>query len=876
MATDTVVQSGGQQTVNASGSASSATISGRQDVSGGTASDTTVASGGQQHVHASGQATSTIVASGGTQNVSSSGLATDTVVQSGGQQHVHAAGQATSTVISTGGTQTIQASGTATSTVVQVGGQQTIREGGSATWTLVSGQQDVSGSASLTSVMSGGKQDIHSGGHATSTVVSSGGRQTIHIGGTASATVVQSNAQQHVSSGGTADGTTVQEGGTMTVDSGGRTSGHTLIQEGGLLQGSEWTNDGELELERHGSSSFGGDINGGGGITKSGTGTQSLAGTISQAKGFTVKEGTLDLNGGSYSADGHLVTLRGSGGQAQTVLLRNGARLNAGSGYVLADATRQGRVVFDTITAGATGKTLVEAVRGSHLDVDVIDSTLTGDIFYRDASTGLIQLTRSHLTGIIDPADMNIDAASIWTMTGDSLLNDLTLAGKIEFQAPVGTFVPKSLTVRSLAGQGGTVVLNQVLSDGSVQGDRLVVDGGKVTGNTMLDIRNHEGLGAQTVGDGLLVVEGKNGADTTASTTKDGFALKEPVYAGAYAYQLKAQSALGTGENWYLRSLPKAMYRPAAISIMSTMELTSLMTRDPLLRFTDRPGTGATGLHDLPRGWISAVYRGVDVEGRGDITPTFKASIAGVTGWADLWRQQNSRGAITRAGVYGALLEGQGRSRGDAGGVQGMATGQIRQTVSVAGVHLEHREPSGAYVKAAAQGSLNTGKITGADPLAVRGSGAAASLEVGKTFRLGETLTVEPQAQVIYQTQRFKRAELSGDTRVRMTTGDIVTSRLGAKFAWKPAGPASNTQVTVTTDLLHRGGGKHTAQFSKAGVPDTVLGAKFGGTSVGLGLGVQTQINKNWNVTGSVGYQRSIDGAKSQSVSGQIGVQFRF
>nr|WP_229008748.1 hypothetical protein [Methylophilus sp. Leaf408] len=46
-------------------------------------------------------------------------------------------------------------------------------------------------------------------------------------------------------------------------------------------------------------------------------------------------------------------------------------------------------------------------------------------------------------------------------------------------------------------------------------------------------MRNHGGLGVQTTGDDMLVVEAAGTADATAQITKDGFKLKQPVYAGA-------------------------------------------------------------------------------------------------------------------------------------------------------------------------------------------------------------------------------------------------------------------------------------------------------------------------------------------------------
>lgn len=172
------------------------------------------------------------------------------------------------------------------------------------------------------------------------------------------------------------------------------------------------------------------------------------------------------------------------------------------------------------------------ARNGTNLNITVTNATLLGDVIFQDTSSGLLSLTQgSQLKGLIDPVDVSVDASSTWTMTGNSLLKSLSLAGKIDMQAPAGAFTPKTLTVASLNGQNGTLTMNVQLGGNGSGADRLVVDGGTVTGSTKLAIRNASGLGAQTTGDGILLVQAVNGATTTAQSGKDGFKLAGPVTA---------------------------------------------------------------------------------------------------------------------------------------------------------------------------------------------------------------------------------------------------------------------------------------------------------------------------------------------------------
>ncbi|EHC6283947.1 autotransporter outer membrane beta-barrel domain-containing protein [Salmonella enterica] len=208
-ATNTTINSGGNQHV----------------FSGGSATSTTINRVGYQYVFSGGSATSTTINSGGNQNVFSGGSATSTTINSGGFQNVYSGGSATSTTINGSGFQYVSSGGSATGTTINSCGQQRVSSGGSATGTTINscGQQRVSsgGSATSTTINSGGFQNVSSGGSATSTTINSGGFQNVYSGGSATGTTINSGGQQRVSSGGSATSTTINSGGMLSVSSGG-------------------------------------------------------------------------------------------------------------------------------------------------------------------------------------------------------------------------------------------------------------------------------------------------------------------------------------------------------------------------------------------------------------------------------------------------------------------------------------------------------------------------------------------------------------------------------------------------------------------------------------------------------------------------------
>ncbi|WP_394682120.1 autotransporter outer membrane beta-barrel domain-containing protein [uncultured Comamonas sp.] len=92
-------------------------------------------------------------------------------------------------------------------------------------------------------------------------------------------------------------------------------------------------------------------------------------------------------------------------------------------------------------------------------------------------------------------------------------------------------------------GHLGSIALNAVLGDSSSASQKLIVNGDAM-GVTTLNITNLGGAGAQTTGNGILVVQ-------VAGTSFGNFELPEPGYiqAGGFRYSLAK-----VGNNWYLQS----------------------------------------------------------------------------------------------------------------------------------------------------------------------------------------------------------------------------------------------------------------------------------------------------------------------------------
>ncbi|PLQ02344.1 hypothetical protein CYJ10_03355 [Cupriavidus pauculus] len=139
---------------------------------------------------------------------------------------------------------------------------------------------------------------------------------------------------------------------------------------------------------------------------------------------------------------------------------------------------------------------------------------------------------------------------SAWLTTGDSNLTRLESIGSaVAFVPPTdGAF--HSLTLGGYHSEGGALGLMAALAGDGSPADKLVIDGGTVTGATALRIVNAGGKGALT-SEGIRVIEAINGGSAPAGT----FALAGRAVAGPYEYRLYRGSTQNPADgNWYLRS----------------------------------------------------------------------------------------------------------------------------------------------------------------------------------------------------------------------------------------------------------------------------------------------------------------------------------
>jgi len=501
-----------------------------------------------------------------------------------------------------------------------------------------------------------------------------------------------------------------------------------------------------------------------------------------------------------------------------------------------------------------------------------------------------------------------IDTTSGWEITGASTLNDLESAGTISFAAP-GSAGFKTLTVKGdFTSSDSLFVLNSKLGDDGSETDRLIFEG-NVSGTSSVSVNNAGGLGALTLGDGIMIVD-------AAKASNDAFVQQGRIAAGAYDYTLFAEDRSGNFDGkWYLRSsynpaptpdpdpdpnpepdpnpnpgpkpepeLPN--YRPEVPLDMVAPVLANRFglamlgtyhdrrdTLDPKLSAVWLRGFGEHGdagsASGNAQGHLNDFYR----DG-----PSYDFTLGGFQAGIDLYRREQESGSRDLAGLF----VGAGRAEANVDRVYGGNAGQLTMNGYSFGGYWTHLDQTGFYTDAVIQGTrYDRIESSSADQIAMRtaGWGFISSLEGGYRHGLGNGWTVEPQAQLIYQhlsldntSDRFGRIAFS-DT-------DTVYGRVGAKIGrqWQ-AESGRRYAAWARVNLWHTMGGEAKTSFSNLQGENRVsLVSDAQGSWGQFGLGFSGQLTETVSLFASGDYSHSLghNGVKNDSLAGRVGLKMKW
>lgn len=460
------------------------------------------------------------------------------------------------------------------------------------------------------------------------------------------------------------------------------------------------------------------------------------------------------------------------------------------------------------------------------------------------------------------------------------------------------------------------MLLQSALGDDSSPSDKLVVNNGTLTGNTLITVTNVGGTGAATLQNGIQLVQ----AQGTAVSNSGAFALNAPVSAGAFDYNLfKGGVTVGSENSWYLRStvvapplvavanadptlpptleplvpvpvaaavageiplLPAAvpgaapipLYR-AEVPVWSVMPpAAAQLALNALGTFHDRQGdqrllseTGA-----LSAGWGRVYGKNFEQTWAGTVTPKLDGSLNGFQVGNDLFSSQLAGGQTQRTGFFVGHSRLQGDVDGFNGGFQGKSAGKVDLEGNSLGLYWTLIDPAGAYLDTVAMYTWLDGDNHSDRGLKIDNDGHVMTLsaEVGYPIPVADNWVIEPQAQAIYQKVQLDGQD-DGISHVSFDADNSWTGRVGARLKGRYAVSGRPLEPYVRANIWHTFTGTDTVTFDHVDQIDTQQRA----SSADLGVGMVLSLASSVSVYAGVDYTSNIDSNQQRGIFGNAGIR---
>ena len=631
-----------------------------------------------------------------------------------------------------------------------------------------------------------------------------------------------------------------------------------------------------------------------------------LAQTDVHTEGANAWAGVVDGVGSELNMDGGSLVavqsgaLLASGGT--TITANNGAQLIGGNGLLLGVTnTSDERVNFNL----------------DNQSIGIGDIAWSNDKGERQSSGALVDalLDRGSQwkgsTTIVDA--LSLTNGSAWTLTDSSRVNTLQLNDSIiAFETP-NESTYKTLNIGGdLAGTGGTIALNTYMDEGGALGnqhtDRVLIQGDvATTGTTYLSV-TPQGNGALTDTNQNGKVDANEGISLVqvgGSSRADAFALRGGyVAAGPWQYTLHAfgpgetdpdQSLLPSGTTWDYRlgnkyveepgkpgpgpdpgderpavipQLPSYVVAPTALMNYGQQVTNTLHQRLGEIRNVP-PDDGVRG--EVFARLMAGQHRYASDRSFSDYGYDFDQQINALQLGGSLLGWTGDRSSLrtgwaadkgtTRVTPHAA--DGNSRTKYDAHGVSAWMTWQ---------------QDNGLYVDGVVGGETYRGKVgtdaRGESVATIRAHGWTASVEAGYPFEVAKGWSVEPQAQLQYQSLRFQDINDVDGTLTRIAPIGQTTARIGARIVkTDDAKLAPYARVDLMRSVGKRP--KITTSSEAWNASQAFDGGRIG-TGYRVGAGLSSQLTRNLALYGEGNYQHGIGSSGFSGWSANMGIRVNF
>lgn len=423
---------------------------------------------------------------------------------------------------------------------------------------------------------------------------------------------------------------------------------------------------------------------------------------------------------------------------------------------------------------------------------------------------------------------------------------------------------------------GGSLFLDSVLNQGgsSSLSDILVLDSTALAagGATSVFIQNAGGMGAQTEGDGIKVIDVLTGS---AGSAPGAFSLGNPrLAAGAYDYRLYRSGTRADDGDWYLRSSLRTAVATYA-GVAPALTGYGITMTGSLHQRTGETAFGAMAVDgSTPALWARWLYQSTETAGSAFEDVRFDSRFSALQLGLDLWRQQQTDGTSWRAGAslgYGDVGSDTREADRETGSWDSRAV-SIGLYATWFGAHRSYLDFVALYNRySGIDAASNDG-----DAIRTSADGSVLSLEAGHPFSLGTGWRLEPQAQLVWQDTGIN-ADADGYSQVSFDDSRSVTGRLGIRLLRERSLAERDTSVWLRGDVWHGfddGGGTRIAALDGTNV--TYIDGQQAGTWIELGLGGSLQFDASARMFAEFRYFQDVDGPELDGFNLNIGVKWQW
>jgi outer membrane autotransporter protein len=253
------------------------------------------------------------------------------------------------------------------------------------------------------------------------------------------------------------------------------------------------------------------------------------------------------------------------------------------------------------------------------------------------------------------------------------------------------------------------------------------------------------------------------------------------------------------------------------------------------------------------------------------VAPSFDGTVWGMQIGQELYADNSPSGHSNHYGFFLGFSRAVGDVNGFALGQQDLGVGTLQVNAYNLGGYWTHVGPGGWYTDAVMMGSALTVRTLSNDGVSgsTDGNAFTGSVEAGLPIALGYGLTLEPQAQLVWQWLSLDRFN-DGVSDVTWNNGNTFLARVGARLQWAFDANGIAWKPYLRVSVLRSFGADDETTFSGT----TTLGTQVGQTAGQIGAGLVAQLTKHGSVYATASYLTNLGGQHQRTITGNAGARW--